>query len=106
MWGDKFEGLPGPDPKHQYPETYADNLQGKLLITHGMLDISSPPAGTFRIVEALQKANKDFDLLLLPNLGHVINSYVIRRAWDYLVKHLQGVEPPKAFKLTTTWDHM
>jgi dipeptidyl-peptidase-4 len=104
MWSDKWQGLDSPGAKNQYPEAYADNLQGKLLLMHGMLNVAVPPAIPFRIVEALQKANKDFDLLLLPNGKHILGSYAIRRAWDYLVKHLQGSEPPKEFKLITGLD--
>ena len=54
----------------------------------------------FRLVEALQKANKDFDMICLPNMTHQMTSYTIRREWDYLVTHLQGIEPPKEFSLT------
>jgi hypothetical protein len=61
-------------------------------------------AGAFRLVEALQKANLTFDMLCLPNLYSQMTSYTIRREWDYLVTHLQGVEPPKDFKLTTGED--
>lgn len=104
MWGEMFEGLAGPSPEHHYPEDFAENLQGKLFMVHGMLDDETPPAIVFRMVEALQKANKDFDLLLMPNLSHGGNSYVVRRAWDYLVKHLQGTVPPEGFRLTTARD--
>lgn len=104
MWGDKLEGLSGPRKNHQHPEKLADNLQGKLLLMHGMLDDSTAPAGMFRVVEALQKSNKDFDLLLMPNVGHDTSSYQIRRAWDYLVRYLLELEPPKEFELTTGFD--
>jgi dipeptidyl-peptidase 4 len=104
MWSDQFEGLSGPSSDRQYPEDLAERLQGKLMIMHGMLDFVTPPAAIFRLIETLYKANKDFDLLLLPNLGHMTNGYTIRRAWDYLVRHLQGVTPPNDFKLITTWD--
>ena len=105
MWADMYEGLSGPQQGYQYPEEMAENLQGKLLLCHGMLDDgTTPPAITFRMVEALQKANKDFDLLMLPNVGHSKNSYMIRRIWDYFVRYLQGTEPPKEFKLTTARD--
>ena len=53
----------------------------------------------FRLVEALQKANKDVDLLVVPQTAFLMGSYEQRRAWDYLVKHLQGAEPPKEFNL-------
>ena len=81
-----------------------EKLQGKLLLINGMLDTTCPPAIVFRMVEALHKANKDFDLLLFPTLGHGIDGYAVRRVWDYLVKHLQGIEAPKEFKLTIWMD--
>lgn len=102
LHGEMFEGLYGPDGKHQYPEAMVENLEGKLLLIDGMLDTTTPPACLFRVIEALQKANKDFDLLLLPNHGHGFSSYVTRRIWDYLVKHLLDAEPPKEFPLTVT----
>ena len=57
-------------------------------------------ASTFRLVEALQKANKTFDMLLLPNVDHLgpLN-YAAKRSWDYLVEHLLGEEPPENFTL-------
>lgn len=73
-------------------------FNGKLLLIHGMLSNVVPVAATFRVVEALQKANKDFDLLLLPNHGHATSCpYVLRRTCDYFVQHLLGVDPPKNF---------
>ena len=80
-------------------EDFAGLLSAKLLLIQGML--SSAVGGTFRLVEALQKANKDFDMICLPNMPHQMISYTIRREWDYLVTHLQGIEPPKEFSLTT-----
>ena len=101
---DSFEGVAPQEKilqtKTPCPEMLATSLQGKLLLIHGLLDTVAAPAGIFRLIEALQRANKNVDLLLLPNLGHDIPSYVLRRTWDYLVTHLQGVEPPKEFKLT------
>jgi dipeptidyl aminopeptidase/acylaminoacyl peptidase len=99
LWSDKYEGLVGSDSKEQYPEAYAENLQGKLLLMCGMLDFCTLPANTFRVVEALQKANKDFDLIMLPSLGHGMSQYLVRRAWDYLVRHLLNEEPPAGFDL-------
>lgn len=101
MWGEKYEGLFGPSSNYCYPEELAENLKGKLLMMQGMLD---RPQTVFRVIEALHKANKDFDLILLPNLGHGMSSYLIRRAWDYLVRHLLNAEPPKEFKLITGID--
>ena len=99
MVGEKYEGMT--EPTYQFLENQIENLQGKLLLIHGFLDPILPVASTLRIVDALQKANKDFDLVLLPGSGHgvEINPYACRRAWDYFVKHLHGIEPPKEFQL-------
>ena len=104
MWSDKYEGLAGPGAQYQYPEAYADKLQGKLLMVGGMLDTTCTPSNTFRMVEAFQKANKDFDLMLLPNLGHANSGYLTRRAWDYMVDHLLNTKPYKEFLLSTSED--
>ena len=98
MWGHMYEGNTA--HKNLYPEEKVNNLQGKLLLLNGMLDICTPPASVFRIAEALQKANKDFDMVLLPNLGHGFSSYIVRRTWDYFVQHLLDEEPPKEFQLS------
>ena len=106
MWGDKYEGPDGPREGCKYPEDRVERLQGKLMLQHGLLDEACPAAATIRLVEALQNANKDFDLVLTPNLGHVISSYQTRRSWDFLVRHLKGVGPPREYKLTTGLDLM
>ena len=74
----------------------ADKLEGKLLIIAGMLDPIQPVSQTFRMVEALQKARKRFDLLILPNMGHVHTDYSRLRSWDYIVEHLLGIAPPES----------
>ena len=104
MWGELLEGLHGPERDGLYPEELVERLQGKLLMTHGMLDACCAPAGVFRVIDALHKANKDFDMLLLPRLGHEFSSYLTRRSWDYLVVHLLELDPPKEFKLVTELD--
>ena len=78
----------------------AGALKGKLLIIHGMLDNFFHPSGMFQLVDALAKANKNVDMLILPNGGHVYREgYQLRRAWDYMVEHLQEVKPPEDFLL-------
>lgn len=77
-----------------YAEDQAESLQGKLLLIHNMLDPEPPLATTLRMVAALKKANKDFDLLLMPTTGHELSHYVTRRSWDYMVEHLQELTPP------------
>ena len=84
-------------------EYSVESFSGKLLLIQGMLSFATP-GGMFRLVEALQKANKDFDMLCLPNLRNCMSSYSTRREWDYLVKNLQDIEPPSEFQLTTGRD--
>ena len=84
-YGDKGDGQP--------VETLAKHLQGKLLLIDDLL--GNKGAATLRLVNALQQANKDFDLLLFPNTKP--ERYAFRRAVDYFVTHLQGLEPPKEF---------
>ncbi len=85
-------------------EDLAENLQGKLLLIAGMMDDVLPVSMTFRLVEALQKANKRFDMLILPNLDHTAPGYPLQRSWDYFVEHLLGLEPPEDFKLVNGMD--
>ena len=56
---------------------------------------------SLRLIDALIKANKDYDLLVLPNRNHSFYSdpYFNRRQWDYFVKHLLGAEPPAGFQI-------
>ncbi|MEX1128635.1 MAG: DPP IV N-terminal domain-containing protein [Vicinamibacterales bacterium] len=107
-WAEKWTGLlkKNADGTSNYDsqatQTMAKNLKGKLLLAHGTMDANVPPQNTLLVVDALIKANKDFDLILFPNAGHgfgAAGDYMTRRRWDYFVKHLLGVEPPKEFKM-------
>jgi dienelactone hydrolase len=109
-WAEKWTGLlkKNPDGTSNYDsqatQTMAKNLKGKLLLAHGTMDSNVPPNNTLLVVDALIKANKDFDLLMIPNAAHSFGSagnYMMRRRWDYFVKHLMGVEPPKEYQLGT-----
>jgi dipeptidyl aminopeptidase/acylaminoacyl peptidase len=79
----------------------ADQLRGKLLLQFGELDENVPPNSVLNFVDALIAANKDFDMLYLPNRDHqfIGEGYIIRRNWDYLVKHLANKEPPREYEL-------
>ena len=55
---------------NQANEHIAKNLKGKLLLAQGTVDDNVWPENTYLVVDALMKANKDFDLILLPNKGH------------------------------------
>jgi dipeptidyl-peptidase-4 len=71
----------------------AKNLKGRLLLTTGDIDNNVHPAGTIRMVNALIKANKRFDLLLLPGQRHAygdMTEYFFWRMADYFSEHLMG----------------
>jgi len=74
----------------------ADNLKGRLFLMHGDMDDNVHPANTLQVANALIKANKSFDMLILPDMDHGVTQdpYVIRRSWDYWVEHLLGKKPP------------
>ena len=101
-----FESYCGPQmvghQKQVLPEHLAHNLQGHLLLIHGALDNFFQLAGMFGLVESLIQANKCFDMLVLPRGGHMLcDGYSLCRAWDYMVEHLQGNQPPVGFRLKT-----
>lgn len=105
-WGEKWHGLleTRPDGSTNYDsqanQNLAENLQGKLLLAHGTLDDNVPPSNTMVVVDALIAANKDFDLLMLPNRRHGFANepYMMRKRWDYFVRHLLGAEPPESYE--------
>lgn len=107
-WGERYNGLirQGESGVTNYQEQanqlLVKNLKGKLLLAHGGLDDNVPPYNTYLVVEALERANKDFDLIIFPNARHGFGRdtyYMMRRRWDYFVRHLKGVEPPKEYEL-------
>ena len=78
----------------------ADRLEGKLLLVHGEMDDNVHPHLTMRVVDRLIAANKDFDLLIVPGAEHLavfFDGYMIRRRWDFFVRHLGDAEPPSGF---------
>ena len=107
-WGERYIGLLTKDAAgksnydNQANQNFAANLKGKLMLAHGNADDNVPPYNTYLVVEALEKANKDFDLVIFPNAHHGYGAdsyYMMRRRWDYFVQNLQGAEPPKEFKI-------
>ena len=96
--GDVWEGCEGPSEERCYPEDLAENLQGKLLVIHAINNHNAPcypPATALRLLDALQRADKDFDMLMLPGTNESYGAYTTRRIWDYLVEHLAQEVPPK-----------
>ena len=112
-WGEKWQGLlvdgnlegkadGTTNYDNQANQLIAKDLKGKLLITHGTMDDNVPPSNTMLVVEALIKANKDFDMILYPNKRHGygdMTKYMTRKRWDYFVTHLLNAKPAEGFKL-------
>jgi dipeptidyl-peptidase-4 len=108
-WGERFQGVLVKDTLHSTDnfaasanKTLASNLRGKLFLIHGDLDDNVHPANTIALVDALVKANKKFDLLILPDATHDLTShpYVIRRTWDFFVENLMGARPPADYAIS------
>lgn len=106
-WGERYHGLltrnGGTDNYDaEANQTLAKNLKGKLMLAHGTLDDNVPPDNTLLVVDALIKAGKDFDLIMIPNAAHgfgAASNYMMRRRWDYFVQHLMGATPPKEYQI-------
>ncbi len=97
-WPEMYMGWPVDSAYHlQSNITMAGNLKGKLLITHGGIDENVNPSATFKLAEALIKADKQFDMLILPSQRHgyqgAHRKYFVKTRWNYFVKHLRGVDP-------------
>jgi dipeptidyl-peptidase 4 len=107
-WAEKWSGLlvKNPDGTSNYDsqanQQTAKNLKGHLLLAHGTMDDNVPPNETLLVVDALIKANKDFDLLMIPNAAHgygAASQYMTRRRWDYFVRYLAGGIPPPGYEM-------
>jgi dipeptidyl aminopeptidase/acylaminoacyl peptidase len=99
---ERFFGVPG-----AADETYkrvdnlhlADRLQGKLMLVTGDIDQNVPFNQTVALSDALIKAGKEFDLVLVPNAAHDVgyHPYVARRLGGFFLRHLKGQEPSVPF---------
>lgn len=107
-WAEKWSGLEAKQPDgtsnydSQANQNAVKNLKGHLLLAHGTMDDNVPPSNTLLVVDALIKANKDFDLLLIPNVPHgygPASQYMTRRRWDYFVRYLAGDVPPSEYEM-------
>ena len=109
-WAERYQGLLVRDTVRKTDnyapaanQEMAGNLRGHLFLIHGDLDDNVHPAHTIQMVNALIKANKSFDLLIVPDRNHDTSNetYVYRRTWDYFVEHLAGAQPPRDYQITT-----
>ncbi len=97
-WPEMYMGWPVDSAYHQQSNiTNAHKLEGKLLLVHGGIDENVNPSATFKLSEALIRADKEFDLLIIPSQRHgyrgEYNDYFTKKRWNYFVEHLKGVEP-------------
>jgi dipeptidyl aminopeptidase/acylaminoacyl peptidase len=104
-WNEQWMSWPiGPQYAASSNTEHAANLQGRLLLLVGEMDTNVDPSSTMQVVNALIVANKDFDLVVIPNADHTNGgAYGDHKRFDFFVRHLQGREPPpwNAARLTT-----
>ncbi|WP_051664309.1 S9 family peptidase [Dyadobacter crusticola] len=103
-WNEQWMGYPvGKHYDEQSNVTNAAKLQGDLLLIVGEADTNVPPESTYRVADALIKANKDFELLTIPGMGHSDGgTYGRRKKRDFFVKKLLEVDPPGRNRVAVT----
>lgn len=110
-WGERYQGplIKNPDGTDNYAieatQTHAAGLKGRLFLIHGGMDNNVPPYNTYLVADALIKANKEFDMLIIPNAGHgfgAAGNYVMVQRWNYFVRHLLDAEPPRNYVVPAT----
>ena len=96
-WNEQWMGWPVDEKVYDRSSNvvHAHRMQGRLMLLVGELDKNVDPATTMQVVDALVKADKDFDLVVIPGGGHGsgFGSYGMRRIRDFFVRHLLDVEP-------------
>ncbi len=70
--------------------TFADNLRGRLLIMHGMLDDNVHPANAWQLIDALDAAKKPFEMRMFPRSGHGLGRRARSLTWEFFHRHLIG----------------
>jgi dipeptidyl aminopeptidase/acylaminoacyl peptidase len=100
-WNEQWMGYPiGPEYEACSNTTHAAQLKGNLMLILGELDDNVDPSSTMQFANALIKANKNFELVTVPGMGHSAGGdFGERKRRDYFVQHLLGVIPP-------TWEEI
>lgn len=95
-WNEQWMGPMGPHYEAQSNITNAAKLKGALLLMVGEVDSNVPPESTYKLADALQKARREFDLVVLPGQDHTAGGiYGERKRRDFFVRHLLGLQPPR-----------
>ena len=101
VYSETFGGVPVPGEKKpdvRHAVDCVSSIKGKLLLIDGL---RNPVGAGFYLSDALEKANKSFDMLFITRGIQDPTGYTIKRSWDYMVEHLLGEEPPKEFIVRT-----
>jgi dipeptidyl aminopeptidase/acylaminoacyl peptidase len=100
-WNEQWMGYPiGPQYEESSNVVNAYLLKGKLLLFVGEVDDNVDPASTIQVVDALIKANKEFELVVLPGMNHTAGGkYGDRKRKDFFVRNLLGNDTPDWNKL-------
>ena len=101
-WNELYQGYPfGPGLCRAIQRDHGGSPEGPFALEHGDIDDNVHVVETMRFADALMKANKNFDMLIVPNMYHGEggNPYLVRRRWDYFVQGLLGVAPPADFEV-------
>ena len=107
-WGEMYQGLltrharGATNYDNQANELLTSRLDGHLMLTYGTMDDNVPPESTLLVVQALIEANRNFDMIAIPNARHAYGyatPYITRRRWDYFVRYLAGDDPPAGYAL-------
>jgi dienelactone hydrolase/Tol biopolymer transport system component len=103
-WPEMYMGWPVDSTYNEVSNiTMAGNLKGKLLLVHGGIDENVNPSATFKLAEALVKADKEFDMLIFPSQHHgyqgKFSDYFLKKKWNYFVENLLGEKPIWDFDL-------
>ncbi len=95
-WNEQWMGWPlGPEYAASSNMENAAKLQGRLLLIAGEMDTNVDPSSTMQVVNRLIQANKNFELLVIPNANHTNGgAYGDHKRFDFFVRYLRGVEPP------------
>jgi len=95
-WNELWMGYPlGPQYEENSNVVNAYKLKGKLMLEVGEVDDNVDPASTYQVVDALIKAKKDFELVVVPGAGHAHDlPHIDRKRKDFFVKNILGVNPP------------
>lgn len=104
-WNEQWMGWPlGPEYEASSNTVNAYRLKGRLMLLVPELDTNVDPSTTYQVVNALIKAGKDFELLVIPGANHGSGgAFGERKRNDFFVRHLLGVEPPDWNRLEKKW---